>query len=52
MQVLKARKEVATNFVLLCQSGNMTDRLKKAYFQRPIKILYFFTTTRIQKYLT
>ena len=41
-------KEVATNFVLLCQSRNMVGHFKKAYMHISVKNLHFLTPARIQ----
>ena len=44
LKVLKARKKAGNNFILLCESRNMVGQFKKAYLDRPIKILHFLTT--------
>ena len=44
-------KEAGTNFILLYQLRNKVGQFKKAYLQRPIKILHFLTSARIQKCL-
>ena len=52
LKVLNQEKEAGTNFNLFCQSRNMIEQLKKAYLNRPSKILHFLTTARIRKCLT
>ena len=42
---------LGTNIILLFQLKNMVGQFKKAYLHRPIKILFFLTTARIQKCL-
>ena len=52
LNVLKAKKEAGTNFLLLFQLRNMVAQFKKAYLHRPIRVQHFLTAAAIQKCLT
>ena len=45
-------KQASTNFVLLSQSRNVTEKFIKFYLKRPIKVLQFPTSGRIKKCLS
>ena len=51
MKNLKSKKKDGYEFILLFRSKNMTERIKKIYLHRPIKILQFLTPGKIRKCL-
>ena len=48
----KQEKELGTNFFLFPRPKNMTGQFMKSNLHRPVKILQFLISGRIQKYLT
>ena len=45
-------RQFSSGVIFRTPSRNMVGQFKKAYLHRPIKILYFLTPARIQKYFS